>query len=132
MLTRARTGKRLTAAIAALTLALAIGVTAAPARVTNAGNTVSIGYHVYETGSVIFVGTVDSHANYHCEQNRLVELFRDGAKVGSYRTEKYPEWKVSLATATPGSYVAKIKKVQLPASLRIYCKAAKSETVVLP
>ncbi len=140
MITGLGTLKRLTVAFAALAAVLAIGAGAAPARVTNAGNTISIGYHVYEFGSVLFSGAIKSRANRHCEQNRQVDLFRDGVKVGGYRTEKYPEWKVSLPVATTGTYVAKIKKVRLPASLqlkpgkkyRIFCKAAKSQPVVLP
>jgi hypothetical protein len=139
---RAVLGRRLALCLVAVASALAIAATVAPARVTNVGVTVTLGYHVYETGSVRFGGAVDARngANYHCEQNRLVELFRDGTKVGSDETEKFPEWAVSTATATPGTYVAKVKRSSLPASLqakpgkknRIFCKAAQSAPVVLP
>ncbi|MGV1047969.1 MAG: hypothetical protein ACOYD4_05530 [Solirubrobacterales bacterium] len=141
MAKRAGFAKRL-AVVPVVTVTVLAGAAAvAPARVTNAGNTISLGFAPYgEAPGGRFGGSIDSKANYHCEQNRKVELLHDGTKVGSAETEKYPGFTISLVSIPAGTYVAKVKRQKLPASLQakpgknhaIYCKAAQSNPVVLP
>lgn len=132
---------RTIALVVVATAAMAFLAAAAPARVTNVANTIGLGYAPYqEVSGGRFGGEIDSKVNYHCEQTRKVELFYNGAKVGSAETQKYPQFTISLASVPSGTYVAKIKKVKLPASLQtkpgkkhaIYCKAAQSKPVIVP
>lgn len=134
-------GKWVAVLLTIATTVLAVFAAVAPARVTNAANTIGIGYAPYQEASGgRFGGEIDSKANYHCEQSRKVELFYNGSKVGSAETEKYPQFTISLVSVPSGTYVAKIKRVKLPASLQtkpgkkhaIYCKAAQSKPVVVP
>lgn len=128
-------------ALAALAAALLVlGAGAALAAVTNVGTTVSLRFDPLEAGGGAFEGRLEARKDVRCSQGRRVDLFRDGAKVGSTKTEKYPDFSISLTSVPPGSYVAKVKKMRLPASLQakpgaknaIYCKAASSKPVVVP
>lgn len=118
---------------------MAIGAALAPARVTNVGATVSIGSRISPTG-VEFRGGVETKSNSYCAQRRIVELFRDGKKVDQAETDRYGVWTGSVDGDGTGTYVAKAKRRQLPASMqrqpgkahRIFCKAAQSKPHKVP
>lgn len=94
---------------------------------------------VNETG-VEFRGGVETKSNPYCAQRRIVELFRDGKKVNHAETDRYGVWTMSVKGEGTGTYVAKAKKRQLPASMqrkpgqahRIICKAARSKPHKVP
>jgi hypothetical protein len=131
--------KRLGISIAVAAAVLAVTAAIAPARVTNVGATVSIGSRLNPTG-VEFRGGVETRGNSYCAQRRIVELFRDGVKVDQGETDRYGVWTGSYKGEATGTYVAKTKKRQLPASMqrepgkanRIICKAAQSKPHKVP
>jgi hypothetical protein len=118
---------------------MAMGAALAPARVTNVKATVSIGSRVNESG-VEFRGGVETKSYSYCAQRRIVELFRDGKKVDQGETDRYGVWTASVKGDGTGTYVAKTKKRQMPASMqkqpgkahRIFCKAAQSKPHKVP
>jgi hypothetical protein len=134
-----RNGKRLAVLSAIAATALAVFAAVAPARVTNVGSTLTIGSRVNSTG-VEFRGGVEPRGNSYCAQRRIVELFRDGKKVDQSETDRYGVWTASVQGDGTGTYVAKTKQRQLPASMqrqpgkahRIICKAAQSKPHKVP
>jgi hypothetical protein len=118
---------------------MAVGATLAPARVTNVKATVSIGSRISPTG-VEFRGGVETRANPYCAQRRIVELFRDGKKVDQAETDRYGVWTGSVDGDGTGTYVAKVKRRQMPAAMqpqpgkahRIICKPAQSKPHKVP
>ena len=125
-----RSGKSVAIPLAVAATVLAVFAAVAPAKVTNAANTVELRYGLYETGGGHFEGTINAPAYHGCEQFRRVDLYRDGTKVGTDKIEKYPGFSISLTSVPAGTYVAKIKKVKLQKG--VYCKAAQSKPITVP
>jgi hypothetical protein len=131
--------KRVAVVFVVAVAVMATSAALAPARVSNVGATVSIGSRVNETG-VEFRGGVEPRGYSYCAQRRIVELFRDGKKVDQGETDRYGVWTASVKGDGTGTYVAKTKKRQMPASMqpkpgkanRIICKAAQSKPHKVP
>jgi hypothetical protein len=131
--------KRVAVVFVVAVAVVAMGAALAPARVTNVGATVTIGSRINETG-VEFRGGVETRSYSYCAQRRIVELFRDGKKVDQGETDRYGVWTAGVKGDATGTYVAKTKKRQMPASMqkqpgkahRIFCKAAQSKPHEVP
>lgn len=131
--------KRFAVVFVVVIAVMALSAALAPARVTNVKSTVSIGSRISPTG-VEFRGGVETRANPYCAQRRIVELFRDGKKVDQAETDRYGVWTGSVDGEGTGTYVAKVKKRQLPAGMqrqpgkanRIICKATQSKPHKVP
>jgi hypothetical protein len=134
--------QRLFTALAALSLlAAVVAQPAVSAQKAQVSNTVTAAWGPYEdplTGA--FKGSVTAPANRFCVEGRKVEVFHGGRKVGSAKADRYGSWAIVFsAPIQPGSYVAKVAKTKLPASLQktpgkagaIYCKAASSKPVTV-
>ena len=131
--------KRVAVLFVVAVAAMATSAALAPARVTNVKATITIGSRASETG-VSFRGGVEVRNNAYCAQRRIVELFRDGKKVDQAETDRYGVWTGGVEGDGTGTYVAKTKKRQLPASMqsqpgkahRVICKAAQSKPHKVP
>jgi len=118
---------------------MAVSAALAPARVTNVKSTLTIGSRISPTG-VEFRGGVETRSYSYCAQRRIVELFRDGKKVDQAETDRYGGWTASVDGDGTGTYVAKVKRRQMPASVqskpgkahRIICKPGQSKPHKVP
>ncbi|HSK49580.1 MAG TPA: hypothetical protein VK889_03700 [Solirubrobacterales bacterium] len=131
--------KRLGLAMAVAIVATASMAALAPAHVTQVKTNISISYRSNGEGGGAFSGDLETPANRYCEQRRKIELYRDGAKVDSYETERYGSWTMGDRVLQPGTYYAKVLQGQLPAALqpepgkkhRIVCKGRVSKKLVV-